>query len=330
MRKTRCLYPFLCIFLFGIKGCREPSLRDYQKRIIRQAGNKCIVDVDQQWKTKLKKPEIMRFDPGKEYFWILDTNEGTLKIKLWPNIAPIHVTNMIYLTRLKFYGSLTFHRIIPGFIVQGGCPCGDGSGGPGYFIESEIREDIKHDRPYLVGSVNHGENTDGSQFYLTFRRTPSLDGEHAIFGEVIEGQNVMNSIELLGSPNGIPKQPLRINKALIEIEVRVNPSLLPPKNVSASQMLTDGIFIEWDEVRGAKMYRIIRSQKNDKYLYAGPWQEKCSFSDVNARSGEEYYYCVQACGDKSDEDSYSDYSEKVIGVRKKKIKKGPGYMPIDY
>jgi len=168
------------------------------------------------WKLQLKKPELMKFDSAKEYFWILETNKGTIQIKLMPDIAPMHVTSTIFLTRKGFYDNLTFHRVIPGFMAQGGCPLGTGRGGPGYQYSGEINPKVKHDRPYLLSMANAGPNTDGSQFFLTFKATPWLDGKHTIFGEIVAGQDVMKKLEASGTATGNPTEKLIITKAIIE------------------------------------------------------------------------------------------------------------------
>lgn len=168
------------------------------------------------WKLQLKKPELMKFDSNKDYFWILETSKGRIRIKLMPDIAPMHVTSTIFLTKKGFYDGLTFHRVIPGFMTQGGCPLGTGTGGPGYKYGGEIKPNVKHDKPYLLSMANAGPGTDGSQFFLTFKATPWLDGKHTIFGEIVSGQDVMKKLEDAGSPNGTPKEKLLIIKARIE------------------------------------------------------------------------------------------------------------------
>jgi len=168
------------------------------------------------WKLQLKKPELMKFDSKKDYFWILETNKGTIRIKLMPDVAPMHVTSTIFLTRKGFYDNLIFHRVIPGFMAQGGCPLGTGGGGPGYKYDGEFKPNVKHDRPFLLSMANAGPGTDGSQFFLTFKATPWLDGRHTIFGEIVEGQDVMKKLEAAGSPNGTPREKLLIIKARIE------------------------------------------------------------------------------------------------------------------
>jgi cyclophilin family peptidyl-prolyl cis-trans isomerase len=172
---------------------------------------------ENEWKLKLTKPELMKFDPKKDYFWILETNKGTMKIKLMPNVAPMHASSTIFLTNKGFYDNIIFHRVIPGFMAQGGDPLGAGNGGPGYLYDSEISPTAKHDRPFLLSMANTGRPTsDGSQFFITFAPTPWLDGKHTIFGEVVEGQDTVKKLEAAGTKDGKPKEDLRIVKARIE------------------------------------------------------------------------------------------------------------------
>ena len=169
------------------------------------------------WKLKLTKPEMMTFDPEKEYFWLLETNKGNIKVKLMPDVAPMHVTSTIFLTNKGFYDGTTFHRVIPGFMAQGGCPLGTGSGSPGYKYDGELSPDVKHDRSFLLSTANAGPGTDGSQFFITFKPTPWLDGKHTIFGEVVEGQDTVQKLEAAGTAGqGTPKEALLLQKARIE------------------------------------------------------------------------------------------------------------------
>jgi cyclophilin family peptidyl-prolyl cis-trans isomerase len=168
------------------------------------------------WKLKLTKPELMKFDATKDYFWVLETNKGNIRIKLMPDVAPMHVTSTIFLTNKGFYDGTIFHRVIPGFMAQGGDPTGTGMSGPGYKYDGEINPNVKHDRPYLLSMANAGPGTDGSQFFITFKATPWLDGKHTIFGEVVEGQDTVKKLEAAGTPQGKPTEDLKIVKAKIE------------------------------------------------------------------------------------------------------------------
>ncbi len=170
------------------------------------------------WKTRLPRPPKASFDPAHTYYWNLDTSVGAIKIKLLPQTAPMHVTSTIYLTELGFYDGVTFHRVIPRFMAQGGDPMGTGTGGPGYQYAGEFDPKVKHDKPGLLSMANAGPGTDGSQFFLTFVATPHLNGKHTIFGEVVEGTGTLGELERRGSQSGQPKEELLIRKARITVE----------------------------------------------------------------------------------------------------------------
>jgi len=125
---------------------------------------------------------------------ILETTKGTIKFELYETEAPITTKNFIDLTQKGFYNGLTFHRVIRGFMIQGGCPKGDGTGGPGYSIRDEFHPKLKHTKG-AVSMANAGPNTGGSQFFITEAPQPHLDGKHSVFGQVKEGQNVVESIK---------------------------------------------------------------------------------------------------------------------------------------
>lgn len=170
------------------------------------------------WKTSLTKPPKLKFAPDETLFWVLDTNVGTIKIKLLPSVAPMHVSSTLYLTRLGFYDGVPFHRVIDGFMAQGGDPLGRGTGGPGYQYAGEFDKNVRHDKPGLLSMANAGPGTDGSQFFLTFVETPHLDGKHTIFGEVVEGMGTVKELESKGSRSGKTSEPLEITKATITTE----------------------------------------------------------------------------------------------------------------
>jgi cyclophilin family peptidyl-prolyl cis-trans isomerase len=171
------------------------------------------------WKLRLPEPPEFLFDPAGTYYWVIETNVGTIKIRLMPQVAPMHASSTIYLARTGFYDGLTFHRVIPGFMAQGGDPLGDGSGGPGYKYVSEIDTRVRHDRPGLLSMANTGRpRSDGSQFFITFVPTPNLDGKHTIFGEVVEGMGTVRAIEKLGSRTGETSERLVMTKTSIEVK----------------------------------------------------------------------------------------------------------------
>jgi peptidylprolyl isomerase len=206
-----------CLFLIiTLSACceRDPAMSKADNFITEQAIDK----TDPTWKTKLSKPPLLTFIQGKDYFWELQTNQGNLTIKLMPNSAPMHVSSTIYLTKLGFYDDLTFHRVIPGFMAQGGDPIGNGAGNPGYKYEGEFDGDVSHSEAGTLSMANAGPGTDGSQFFITFMPTPFLDGKHTIFGKLVnDTENNLAKIETLGSRGGKTKEAINIIKASIRI-----------------------------------------------------------------------------------------------------------------
>lgn len=122
------------------------------------------------------------------------TNKGTFEVELFEDKAPITTKNFIDLSEKGFYDGLIFHRVIDGFMIQGGDPNGNGTGGPGYTIPDEFDSALKHDDEGILSMANAGPNTGGSQFFITLAATPWLDNHHAVFGKVIEGMDVVRDI----------------------------------------------------------------------------------------------------------------------------------------
>ena len=172
----------------------------------------------EQWKLRVPQPPKQVFAPGKTYYWQLSTNKGPIKVRLRPEVAPMHVTSTLYLTRLGFYDGTLIHRVIPGFMAQGGDPTGTGSGGPGYKYAGEFDPAVKHEKKGMLSMANAGPGTDGSQFFLTFAPTAWLDGKHTLFGEVVEGESTLGALEAAGSPSGRTSERLLIEKAEIDVE----------------------------------------------------------------------------------------------------------------
>lgn len=130
---------------------------------------------------------------------VIDTNMGEIKAKLYPDVAPVTVKNFIDLIKKGFYNGLTFHRVIEGFMIQGGCPKGNGTGGPGYCIKGEFRangvkNDLKHERGVLSMARAMDPDSAGSQFFIMHETSPHLDGQYAAFGKVTDGMNVVDRI----------------------------------------------------------------------------------------------------------------------------------------
>ena len=125
----------------------------------------------------------------------IQTKRGTIKLQLFDDKTPETCDNFEKLAGDGFYDGLTFHRVIADFMIQGGCPKGTGTGGPGYEFDDEFHKDLKHDKPGILSMANAGPNTNGSQFFITHVPCPHLDGHHTVFGQVIEGQDIVDAVQ---------------------------------------------------------------------------------------------------------------------------------------
>ena len=143
-----------------------------------------------QWTTP---PEI-QIDPKKQYKAHMETDKGTMVIELFAAQTPLTVNNFVFLSREGYYDGVIFHRVIDNFMVQGGDPTGTGRGGPGYKFGDEFVPSLKHDKQGILSMANAGPGTNGSQFFITHGPTPHLNGKHTVFGQVVEGLDVLMSI----------------------------------------------------------------------------------------------------------------------------------------
>ncbi|MBV6395094.1 MAG: putative peptidyl-prolyl cis-trans isomerase [Anaerolineales bacterium] len=158
-----------------------------------------------QWKT----PPAMEIDPQKKYTARMETDKGTIVIELFADKAPKTVNSFVFLSRQGFYEGIIFHRVIADFMAQGGDPTGIGSGGPGYRFEDEFHPSLRHNKRGILSMANAGPGTNGSQFFITHRATPHLDDKHSVFGQVIEGEDVLMSIP--------PRDPSNRNAPAVKI-----------------------------------------------------------------------------------------------------------------
>jgi cyclophilin family peptidyl-prolyl cis-trans isomerase len=157
----------------------------------------------------------MEIDPKKKYVATLHTDQGDIVAELFADKAPKTVNNFVFLARQGFYDGVIFHRVIKDFMAQGGDPTGSGRGGPGYRFDDEFHPSLRHDRPGLLSMANAGAGTNGSQFFITHVPTPWLDNKHTIFGQVVEGMDVVLSIP--PRDPGRPEYPgVKINSIDIE------------------------------------------------------------------------------------------------------------------
>lgn len=146
----------------------------------------------------------------------IHTNKGVMTLELYEDKAPITVENFVKLANDGFYEGVIFHRVIEGFMIQGGDPTGTGTGGPGYTIQDEFHPELRHDAVGILSMANAGPNTGGSQFFITLDSTPWLDDRHSVFGKIIEGQDVLMEIgSVPTNPQDRPLEEVVIEKIVI-------------------------------------------------------------------------------------------------------------------
>jgi len=160
------------------------------------------------------KPPEMKINPTKKYTATLTTEKGDIVCDLYANKAPNTVNNFVFLAREGFYNNTIFHRVINGFMVQGGDPTGTGMGGPGYKFNDEFDSSLKHVGPGVLSMANAGPNTNGSQFFITHVATPWLDRKHSVFGQVVKGLDVLFSI-----PERDPQRPQYPGVKLLSVTI---------------------------------------------------------------------------------------------------------------
>ena len=146
--------------------------------------------MSKQWTT----PPAMQIDPKKKYKARMETSNGVLVIELFADKTPKTVNSFVFLSRAGFYDAVLLHRVIDNFMAQGGDPTGAGTGGPGYQFEDEFHPSLKHDKQGVLSMANAGPGTNGSQFFITHGPTPHLNNRHSVFGQVVEGLDVLMSI----------------------------------------------------------------------------------------------------------------------------------------
>lgn len=191
------------IGLMGVAGCQSaPSTAPPEAE-----GGESVL----QWSS----PPEMEIDPLKTYEAVFTTAKGEFRVRLLAEQAPMTVNNFVFLARQGYYDNTTFHRVLPGFMAQGGDPTGTGAGDPGYTFEDEFHPDLQFDRAGLLAMANRGPNTNGGQFFITYGPTPHLNGLHTIFGEVVEGADVVSNLR----PRDPLKNPDYEGDALVSIEI---------------------------------------------------------------------------------------------------------------
>jgi cyclophilin family peptidyl-prolyl cis-trans isomerase len=159
-----------------------------------------------QW----SKPPELTIDPKQKYTAILHTDNGDIKLELFADKTPKTVNNFIFLAKQGFFDGTFFHRVIADFMVQGGDPTGTGRGGPGYRFADEFHPSLRHNKPGILSMANAGPGTNGSQFFITHVPTPWLDNKHSVFGQVVAGMDVVNSIP--------PRDPQKVDAPAVHIK----------------------------------------------------------------------------------------------------------------
>jgi cyclophilin family peptidyl-prolyl cis-trans isomerase len=157
----------------------------------------------------------MQIDPKKKYKARMETDKGIMVIELFAAQTPLTVNNFVFLSREGYYDGVIFHRVIDNFMVQGGDPTGTGRGGPGYKFGDEFDASLKHDKQGVLSMANAGPGTNGSQFFITHGPTPHLNGKHTVFGQVVEGLDVLMSIPAR-DPGNVNAPAVKIIRVTIE------------------------------------------------------------------------------------------------------------------
>lgn len=161
--------------------------------------------MSKKWST----PPAMQIDPKKKYRAHIETDNGTMVIELFADKAPLTVNNFVFLAREGYYDNVIFHRVISNFMAQGGDPTGTGRGGPGYTFQDEFHPSLKHNKRGILSMANAGPGTNGSQFFITHGATPHLDNRHTVFGELVEGEEVLMSIP--------ERDPMKVNAPAVKM-----------------------------------------------------------------------------------------------------------------
>jgi cyclophilin family peptidyl-prolyl cis-trans isomerase len=159
---------------------------------------------------KWNKPPEFVLDLKKKYSAKLITDKGDIVLDLFADKVPTTVNNFVFLAGEGFYDDTIFHRVIPGFMAQGGDPTGTGRGGPGYRFPDEFNPSLKHDKPGVLSMANAGPGTNGSQFFITYAPTPHLNNKHSVFGQVISGMDILTAIP--------ERDPMQINSPAVKLK----------------------------------------------------------------------------------------------------------------
>jgi cyclophilin family peptidyl-prolyl cis-trans isomerase len=173
-----------------------------------------IIKMGNLMEKKYSTPPDINIDKNKKYFARIFTEIGNFDVAFFADKAPITVNNFIFLSKSGYYNGVFFHRVIPGFVAQGGDPTGTGYGGPGYQFVDEFHPSLKHNSPGLLSMANSGPGTNGSQFFITYASVPHLDNHHTIFGKVTAGMDIVKLI-----PERDPSKSKQPGVKILNIEI---------------------------------------------------------------------------------------------------------------
>ena len=190
----RCIVAFLLLCALVISACNSTT-EPAEEAVETDSGAAAVLEPAARNGMYSAAP-AMTIDPAGEYYAIFKTEKGEMRVRLFADQAPATVNNFVFLARDGFYNDTHFHRVLDNFMAQAGDPTGSGAGGPGYEFQDEIVASLQFDRAGLLAMANAGPNTNGSQFFITLAETPWLNGNHTIFGEIVEGMDVLSSLSL--------------------------------------------------------------------------------------------------------------------------------------
>lgn len=195
--------------------------KEYEGKVVVKGDYVTVVNDSGVFQFKKQEIDEMngeKLEPARNPVIRIATSKGDMLVELYEDEVPNTVANMITLAESGFYKGMSFHRVIDGFMAQGGCPYSKrdaqgrpGTGGPGYSFADEFSPKLRHSGRGILSMANSGPNSNGSQFFICFTATPHLDNRHAVFGKVIEGLEVIDRLEKIGSSSGSPKEEVRFN-----------------------------------------------------------------------------------------------------------------------
>jgi peptidyl-prolyl cis-trans isomerase B (cyclophilin B) len=225
MKRALMLGLLLCAAMFLVLGCGQEQTAEESETPKTESETAAETSQEETPMAKYSREEMEKitFAPGTKPRAEIETNFGTMILELWPEVAPLHCKNFVYLTQTGMYDSLNIFRLGANFMIQAGCPIGDGSGGPGYTIEGEF-SDQKHVVGTLSMARSQDPNSAGSQFFICLAPYPSLDGKYTVFGKIVEGTEVLDQFNQAetkpnptrGGENTLPVESLYLKISMLE------------------------------------------------------------------------------------------------------------------